>query len=173
MKTLLSLKIFRTLVRSMRQLERGISTIEVIGVVVCLVLLLAMLLPNVTAARAQTTVASCESNLRAIQTAAELYNGATQTYPAGTGASVTVALFTNPNVASATYLPTVPIDPADPTGAAPYTWTFTAATATTPFSYIIACPGIHNKDTLSSITGGATETSGHIYLDSTKGLYTQ
>jgi type II secretory pathway pseudopilin PulG len=153
--------------------EAGLSTIEVLGVVACLLILLIMLIPNVIAARQQTQVAACESNLRAIQTAAELYYSATQTYPTGTGVAATVALFTNPNVATAQYLPSQPVDPADPTGRGTYSYTYTAPTATTPFSYVISCPGIHPKETLAAVQGGATETTGHIYIDSSKNIYTQ
>jgi type II secretory pathway pseudopilin PulG len=158
--------------RSLRPAEAGFTLIELLVLVSCLCVLAALIMANMPSARQQTAVAVCESNLRTIQTAAEQYDAATQTYPTGSSADVTTALFQNPSNTAVTYLGTQPVDPADPTGTATYKWTFTAATATVGAYYVVTCPGVHPKETLTSLQGGSSETTGTISLDSRKYLYT-
>jgi type II secretory pathway pseudopilin PulG len=156
---------------SLRPAEAGFTLIELLVLVGCLCVIAAMIMSNLPSARQQTAVAVCESNLRTIQTAAEQYNAATQTYPTGTSADVTTDLFKNPSNTDVTYLGTQPVDPADATGAATYKWTFTAATATVGAFYVVTCPGVHPKETLTALQGGAAETTGTISIDSRKNLY--
>lgn len=114
-----------------------------------------------------SAVRVCESNERAIQAAAEAYRTATGGSLPATAAAITVGTsgtFVNPNSSSIDYLGQLPVDNANPTGS--YSWTYTAATATAPELYVIACPGIHTKGDLTSLPGAATETSGKIQWSS-------
>lgn len=157
--------------RSRRPAEAGFTLIELLVLVSCLCVIAALIMSNLPSARQQTAVAVCESNLRTIQTAAEQYNAATQTYPTGTSADVTTTLFQNPTNTAVTYLGTQPVDPADSTGVATYKWTFTPSTATVGAYYVVTCPGVHPKETLSALQGGPAETTGTISIDSRKNLY--
>jgi prepilin-type N-terminal cleavage/methylation domain-containing protein len=153
--------------------ERGVTLWELLVVAGILSILALIVGSNLPSARQQAQVSACETNIRAIATAAEQYYAATQTYPTGNAAAVTTTLFQNPNVNTVTYLGTQPVDPADPTQTGTYKYTYTAPTATTAGFYVISCPGIHPKETLSAIPGGAAETTGQIYLNSLSNLYTQ
>ena len=154
-------------------LESGVTLWELLVVAGILSVLALIVGSNLPSARSQAQVSACETNIRAIATAAEQYYAAVATYPTGTNAAVTATLFQNPNNAAVTYLGTTPIDPADPTQAANYKYSYTAPTATAGGYYIISCPGTHPKETLTALTGAATETTGQIYLDSRSNLYTQ
>lgn len=155
-----------------RPLEAGITLIEVLVVAGCLAALTILIISNLPNATQQTAVSVCQSNLRTIQTAAEQYYAAEQTYPTGTAAAVTTTLFQNPVTTTVTYLGSQPVDPADPTRTGTYKWTYTAPTATTAGHYTITCPGVHPKETLSALPGASTETTGTITLDSIQNLYT-
>ena len=154
-------------------LERGVTLWELLVVAGILSILALIVGSNLPSARSQAQVSACETNIRAIATAAEQYYAAVQTYPAGTNAAVTSALFQNPNQAAVTYLGTTPIDPADPTQQANYKYSYTAPTATAGGFYIISCPGTHPKETLTALPGAAAETTGQIYLNSASNLYAQ
>lgn len=152
--------------RTIRDLERGVTIWEVLVVAAILSIFALIVGSNLPSARQQSQVSACETNLRAIATAAEQYYAATGTYPAGTNANITATLFQNPNVATVSYLGTQPVDPADPTQARTYKWTYTAPTATVGGFYTITCPGLHPKETLSNVPNGAAETTGTMQLDS-------
>lgn len=120
-----------------------------------------------------SAVSGCESNLRAIQAAAESYRSATHGSMPATVASIVVAsgstagTFSNPNQTSVDYLGQAPIDPVNPTGS--YSWTYTAATPTAAELYVITCPGIHTKADFGNMAGIATETAGKIQFSSSGG----
>lgn len=153
--------------------EDGVTLWELLVVAGILSVLALIVGSNLPSARSQAQVSACETNIRAIATAAEQYYAAVMTYPAGTNAAVTSALFQNPNSTAVTYLGTTPVDPADPTQQANYKYSYTAPTATAGGYYIISCPGIHPKETLTALPGAAAETTGEIFLDSRSNLYTQ
>ncbi len=154
-------------------LEEGVTLWEVLVTAACIATLALIIGSNLPEARQQTQVSACESNLRSIATAAEQYYSAVQAYPAGSAAAVTSTLFQNPTVTTVTYLGQQPVDPADPTQTGTYKYTYTAPTATAAGFYVISCPGLHPKETLSSVSGGSTETTGHLFLNSTSGINTQ
>jgi type II secretory pathway pseudopilin PulG len=153
--------------------ERGVTLWELLVVGAILSVFALIVGSNLPSARQQAQVSACETNIRAIATAAEQYYSATQTYPTGNAAAVNTTLFQNPNINTVTYLGTTPVDPADPTQTGTYKYTYTAPTATAAGFYVISCPGTHPKETLSAIPGGAAETTGQIYLNSLSNLYTQ
>jgi type II secretion system protein G len=135
--------------------ERGFTLIELMIVVAIIAILAGILIPNFVNARAQAQTSACESNLRAIATAMELYYADNQRYPdAGT---IPDAL----NSANVTYLNNTPRDPAD-AGATPGKYSFTQPTGDGQ-SYLIVCPGTHASSTLSKLskddgTGKASAT---------------
>jgi len=131
-------------------------------IVVAVIAILALILiPNFTNARSQAQTATCESNLREIATAAELYYSDVQAYPSGT--SVVPATFTN---GTTVYLETTPVDPAATDSTQTYTFGATAADTTsgTPASYLVTCPGIHAPFTLSKLTNTGTGSSPHTII---------
>ncbi|HEX3548991.1 MAG TPA: prepilin-type N-terminal cleavage/methylation domain-containing protein [Candidatus Elarobacter sp.] len=141
-----------------RENERGFTLIELMIVVAIIAILAWILIPNFVNARSQAQTAACESNLRAIATAMELYYADNQVYPTASGAAVQPALLTVNGVA---YLNNTPKDPAAQSGAATYTLTTTQASGGGPASYTIVCPGVHVGSTLAKIplAGG---TSGSV-----------
>jgi len=136
--------------------QRGFTLIEVMIVVAVIAILALILIPNFTNARAQAQTATCESNLREIATAAELYYSDVQSYPAA--GNVTPTLFTN---GSTIYLETTPVDPAAQVATTPYTFSSTASSSTsgTSASYEIDCPGVHASFTLAKLTNSGTSTA--------------
>jgi type II secretory pathway pseudopilin PulG len=127
-------------------------------IVVSIIAILAgILIPNFVNARAQAMTAACESNLRSIATAAELYFADQQVYP-GSG-SVSVALFT---VNGTAYLSNVPTDPAASAAGAQYT--FTNTTSGGSAGYTIVCPGVHANSTLAKLQGYSSASSGIEYI---------
>ena len=137
--------------------ERGFTLIELMIVVAIIAILAGILIPNFVNARAQAQTAACESNLRSIATALELYYADNQVYPTASGAAVQPALLTANGVA---YLSNTPKDPAAQNGAATYALTTTQASGGGPATYTIVCPGVHVGSTLAKIplTGGASGT---------------
>ena len=138
--------------------ERGFTLIELMIVVAIIAILAGILIPNFVTARSQAQTAACESNLRAIATALELYYTDNQVYPTASGASVQPSLFTINGVA---YLNNTPKDPAAQSSAATYALTTTQAANGAAATYTITCPGGHVGSTLAKIplTGG---TSGSV-----------
>jgi type II secretion system protein G len=134
--------------------ERGFTLIELMIVVAIISILAGILIPNFVNARAQAQTSACESNLRAIATAMELYYADNQRYP--DPGAVPDAL----NTATVTYLNNTPRDPAD-SGATPAKYTFTQPTGDGQ-SYLIVCPGAHAPSTLAKINkdDGSGKTSG-------------
>jgi type II secretion system protein G len=140
-----------------REAERGFTLIELMIVVAIIAILAGILIPNFVNARAQAQTAACESNLRSIATALELYYTDNQVYPTAASAAVQPSLFTANGVA---YLNNTPKDPAAQTAAATYTLTTTQAAGGSPASYTISCPGVHVGSTLAKLAlkGGASGT---------------
>ena len=135
--------------------ERGFTLIELMIVVAIIAILAGILIPNFVNARAQAQTAACESNLRSIATALELYYADNQVYPVAAGVPVQPSLLTANGVA---YLNNTPKDPAAQAGTATYALTTTLATGGSPASYTIVCPGVHAGSTLAKIplTGGSS-----------------
>ncbi len=123
--------------------ESGFTLIELMIVVAIIAILAGILIPNFVNARAQAQTSACESNIRAIATAMELYYQDNQRYPEP--GAIPDAL----NATGVTYLSNTPRDPAD-TGAVPGKYTFTAP-AGDGLGYLIVCPGTHTASTLSKL----------------------
>lgn len=138
-----------------REHERGFTLIELMIVVAIIAILAGILIPNFVNARSQAQTAACESNLRAIATALELYYADNQVYPTASGAAVQPSLLTANGVA---YLNNTPKDPAAQSGTATYALTTTQATGGSAASYAIVCPGVHAGSTLAKVplVGGAS-----------------
>jgi type II secretion system protein G len=134
--------------------ERGFTLIELMIVVGIIAILAGILIPNFVNARAQAQTAACESNLRQIATALELYYADNQEYPeAGGFTDVTPALLSANGVA---YLNSIPKDPAALDQTRNYQVKTTPQSGTSPASYTIVCPGTHVGSTLAKLntTGG-------------------
>ena len=129
-----------------RKGEEGFTLIELMIVVAIIAILAGILIPNFVNARAQAMTAACESNLRAIATAAELYYADQQIYPSS--GNVSTALFTSNGTV---YLNNVPTDPAATTVGAAYVFTNTSASGVA--GYTVTCPGIHASSTLAKLQG--------------------
>lgn len=140
--------------------ERGFTLIELMIVVSIIAILAGILIPNFVNARAQAMTAACESNLRSIATAAELYYADQQAYP--NSGDVSSTLFTANGTG---YLNAVPTDPAAPTIGAAYT--FTNTTAAGVAGYTIACPGVHANSTLAKLSGYTSSSTGIQYVAGT------
>jgi type II secretion system protein G len=138
-----------------REAERGFTLIELMIVVAIIAILAGILIPNFVNARAQAQTAACESNLRSIATALELYYADNQVYPTASGVAVDQNLLKGTN--GVYYLNNTPKDPAATTPTATYTLTTAAQSGTQPASYTIVCPGAHLGSTLAKLqaAGGA------------------
>jgi general secretion pathway protein G len=134
--------------------ERGFTLIELMIVVGIIAMLAGILIPNFVNARAQAQTSACESNLRAIATAMELYYADNARYP--DAGAIPDAL----NTATVTYLNSMPRDPAD-ASATPGKYTFTQPTGDGQ-SYLNTCPGTHTGSTLAQINkdDGTGKSSG-------------
>lgn len=140
--------------------QRGFTLLEMMIVVAIIAILAMLLIPNFTHARAQAQTAACESNLRAIGTAMELYYTDNQGYPSGTA----VSLDGTDLLATKGYLPNVPHDPAAASGASNlYKYSTVAASGSTPASYTVTCPGIHDPSTLAQIQHATASSTGLFY----------
>lgn len=131
-----------------RASERGFTLIELMIVVAIIAILAGILIPNFVNARSQAQTAACESNLRSIATALELYYADNQVYPTASGAAVQPALLTGNGVP---YLNNTPKDPAAQSGGATYSLTTVQATGGNPATYTITCPGVHVGSTLAKV----------------------
>ena len=140
--------------------ESGFTLIELMIVVAIIAILAGILIPNFVNARAQAMTAACESNLRAIATAAELYYADQQIYP-NTG-DVSAALFT---ANGTTYLNNVPTDPASTTVGAAYSFSNTSADGAA--GYTITCPGLHANSTLAKLQGYTASAKSIEYIAGT------
>jgi type II secretion system protein G len=136
-----------------RVAERGFTLIELMIVVAIIAILAGILIPNFVNARAQAQTAACESNLRSIATALELYYADNQVYPAASGSAVVPTLMTANGV---TYLNTTPKDPAGQSGSATYSLTTVQAGGGNPAGYTILCPGVHVGSTLAKLALAGT-----------------
>ena len=145
---------------SARDGERGFTLIELMIVVSIIAILAGILIPNFVNARAQAATAACESNLRSVATAAELYYADQQIYP--NSGDVSIELFT---VNGTAYLNNVPSDPAATTAGAKYTFTNTTSGGTA--GYAIACPGTHANSTLAKLQGYTNASTGIQYVAGT------
>lgn len=152
-----------------RAAERGFTLIELMIVVAIIAILAGILIPNFVNARAQAQTAACESNLRAIATALELYYADNQVYPTASGAAVNPALLTANGIA---YLNNTPKDPAAQTSAATYSLTTTNASAGVNSTYTILCPGVHAGSTLAKIPASWSGTACGANCTATKIQYT-
>lgn len=147
--------------------QRGFTLIELMIVVAIIAILAGILIPNFTHARAQAQTAACESNLRQIATAMELFYADNQRYPAtasvigGTGNA-----FDN---GTTVYLNNTPQDPAANPVSTNYT--FTSSNTGGQPSYVIKCPGTHDPSTLQKVTPGTKDTT--LNYSSGTGLGTQ
>jgi type II secretory pathway pseudopilin PulG len=145
-------------------------------VVAIIAILAGILIPNFVNARAQAQTSACESNLRSIATAMELYYADNQVYP-NANSDVTTALNGGPN--GVKYLPNTPRDPADQNPTNPGTYSTSFGSTGDAQSYAIKCPGVHVKTTLSKINTPAGALCGPqcatttLYYGSGIGLYTQ
>jgi len=149
--------------------QRGFTLLEMMIVVAIIAILAMLLIPNFTHARAQAQTAACESNLRAIGTAMELYYTDHQTYPSGSN----IKLDGTDPLAAGGYLPNIPHDPAAAAGTSNlYQYTVVSASGATPASYAIQCPGVHDSTMLQQIQH-ATTTSTQLFYHSGNGLDTQ
>jgi prepilin-type N-terminal cleavage/methylation domain-containing protein len=146
--------------RSPQPTERGFTLIELMVVVSIIAILAGILIPNFVNARSQAMTAACESNLRSIATAAELFFADQQVYPSS--GDVSVALFTANGTA---YLNNVPVDPAATTPGAPYAFTNTTSGGTA--GYTIVCPGTHMNSTLAKLQGYTAASSAIEYVAGT------
>jgi general secretion pathway protein G len=149
-----------------RDSEAGFTLIELMIVVAIIAILAGILIPNFINARAQAQTSACESNLRAIATAAELYYADQQQYPGG-GSTINANSTSFTPTGGSTYLNNTPRDPADP-GATGF-YTFTDKSSAGNPAYVVSCPGQHMSQTLAKLQGW---TSGDLYIkyDSGTGL---
>lgn len=145
---------------SVRECEKGFTLIELMIVVSIIAILAGILIPNFINARAQAMTAACESNLRSIATAAELYYADQQIYPSS--GDVSVALF---SVNGTAYLNNVPVDPAATSAGAKYTFTNTTSGGTA--GYTVSCPGVHANSTLSKLQGYTASATSIDYVAGT------
>jgi general secretion pathway protein G len=128
---------------SNRRAQRGFTLIEMMIVVAIIAILVSILVPNFVRARAQAQTSACESNLKEIATAIELYQTDNDRYP--DGGSVDPS-----NDELSPYLKQTPVDPAAGPGLY-YTFTVDKPDGGSA-SYAIICPGTHDPGTLQNIS---------------------
>jgi type II secretion system protein G len=141
------------------RLQRGFTLIEMMIVVAIIAILVGILVPNFVRARAQAQTSACESNLKEIATAIELFQTDNDRYP--DGGSVDPS-----NDELTPYLKQTPVDPAAGPG---LFYTFTVDKPDTgSASYSIVCPGTHDPGTLQNISPQTKFT--HIQYSSDAGF---
>lgn len=142
-----------------RRSQRGFTLLEVMIVVAVVAILALILIPNFSNARAEAQVSACESNLRSIATALELYYADNQAYPTAAAATDIDSAFLGASGLGTgqTYLNTIPTDPAPPKTAGKlfYTYLNTTSSTTGVQSYTVQCPGSHQGSALARIPGYA------------------
>lgn len=139
--------------------QRGFTLIEMMIVVAIIAILVSILVPNFVRARAQAQTSACESNLKEIATAIELYQTDNDRYPdSGT--------VDGQNDQLQPYLKQTPVDPVAGPGAF-YAFTVTDPDTATA-SYVIVCPGTHDPGTLQNISPNTKFT--HIQYSSSSGF---
>jgi prepilin-type N-terminal cleavage/methylation domain-containing protein len=154
--------------------ERGFTLLELMIVVAIIAIIAGILVPNFFHARAQAAVSACESNLRSVSTAAELYFTDYQSYPGSPGQKFDVNQnFGSQGNAPGKYLTQTPTDPAaGPVNGKTPEYTFVnTSTGNGLYSYLITCPGVHDASALQTINGGGggLPSGGyHITYDSAK-----
>lgn len=139
--------------------QRGFTLIEMMIVVAIIAILVSILVPNFVRARAQAQTSACESNLKEIATAIELFQTDNDHYPS----SGTV---NSQNDELQPYMKQTPVDPAAGPGAY-YTFTVTDPDTGTA-EYTIVCPGTHDPGTLQNISPNTKFT--HIEYSSSSGF---
>ncbi|TAM89585.1 prepilin-type N-terminal cleavage/methylation domain-containing protein [bacterium] len=125
----------------------GFTLMELMVVVAIISVLATVIIPNFIHARAQGVTAACESNLRQIATAMELYYADNGTYP--NSGTVTPTLFAGGVAPAESYLGQTPIDPANNK---PYSVIVVAAGGNTPARYIVEDEGGHDPSTTRALT---------------------
>jgi len=141
------------------QSQRGFTLIEMMIVVAIIAILVSILVPNFVRARAQAQTSACESNLKEIATAIELYQTDNDHYPDG-------GTVNSDNDELQPYLKQTPVDPV--AGPGVY-YTFTVDNPDTATAeYTIVCPGSHDPGTLQNISPGTKFT--HIKYSSSAGF---
>lgn len=151
----------------MKDDERGFTLLELMVVVAIIAIIAAILVPNFFHARAQAAVSACESNIRAIATAAELYYSDNQQYPTA-GIDPVSTSFGDANTTPGRYLSQTPLDPAG--GGTGYVFTADNAPSNGQQGYTILCTGVHDSSALTKLTGGTNGTATHIFYDSSQGF---
>ena len=113
----------------LRNRKKGFTLIELMIVIAIIAILAAILIPNFIRARSQSQLAACESNMKNVATALEMYstdnNGI---YPTGTG----TVLPTGTNWSN--YMRT---NPSCPTNSSQYLYRTTGPSSSTPTNYSI------------------------------------
>ncbi len=142
--------------------QRGFTLIEMMIVVAIIAILVGLLVPNFMRARAQAQTAACESNLKEIATALELYQTDHDAYPTSSGTNVDGT----PSDPLSSYYKQAPIDPAAGAGQF-YRYTVTDA-GQGDATYTISCPGSHDPATLQNISPGTTNK--HLQYSSNGGF---
>jgi len=153
--------------------SQGFTLMELMVVVAIISVLAAVIIPNFVHARAQGVTAACESNLRQIATAMELYYADNGVYP--NGGTVAPALFAGGVAPAQSYLGQTPIDPANNK---PYIVSVIPASGNAPARYIIEDQGGHDPTTTRALTdrddpasaGQVEPTAVYLVYSSSSGL---
>jgi type II secretory pathway pseudopilin PulG len=122
-------------------------------VVAIIAILAGILIPNFVNARAQAQTAACESNLRQIATALELYYADNQAYPDAAGFTDVTPTLLSANGVS--YLNNIPKDPAALDQSKNYQVKTSTQTGTSAATYTIQCPGTHVGSTIAKLNTSA------------------
>jgi RNA polymerase sigma-B factor len=145
--------------------QRGFTLLELMIVVAIVAILAGILMPNFFHARAQAAISACESNIRSIMMAAELYYSDNQTYP-GSGNAGPQKVGSDVFPPGNPYLTQTPRDPGAANPSDPYTFT---PPAVENGPYQIDCPAAHPGNAFPSAFGTVTGNAG-IHYDSSSGF---